>query len=144
MHPQSVLTDRVRWPSATLSIAPLYRMCGRVSHPSVAFPCPIAKVCEKFVNFKRIFLYEPCTVNKPLSIVDVTMHNDLHSNRVFALAVLQGLTCTLIGFPRWQCCNTLAVLQGLTFALMGFSHQQFLQGLICTLMGSLHLQCHKG
>ena len=35
-------------------------MCGRVSHLCVAFPCHIAKVCEKFVNFKRIFLYEPC------------------------------------------------------------------------------------
>ena len=60
MHLQSVLTDRVRWPSATLSIAPLYQMCGRVSHLCVAFPCHVAKVCEKFVSFEWIFLYEPC------------------------------------------------------------------------------------
>ena len=61
MHFLSVLTDRVHWPSATLRVAPLYRMCGRVAYLCVAFPCHIAKVCEKFVNFKKIFLYEPCT-----------------------------------------------------------------------------------
>ena len=64
MHLQSVLTDRVRWPSATLSVAPLYRMCGRVLHLCVALPCHIAKVCENFVNFERIFLYEPCYCRK--------------------------------------------------------------------------------
>ena len=58
-HLLSVLTDRVCQPSATVRVAPLYWMCGRVAYLHVAFPCHTAKVCEKFVNFERIFLCEP-------------------------------------------------------------------------------------
>ena len=47
------MTDRVCWPLATLR--PLYWMCGRIAYLHVAFLCHIAKVCEKFVNFERIF-----------------------------------------------------------------------------------------
>ena len=49
-----------RWPLATVKVVPLYWVCGRVAYPCVAFPCHIAKVCEKCVNSERIFLYEPC------------------------------------------------------------------------------------
>ena len=54
-----ILNDRVCWPLATVRVAPLYRMCGSVAYLCVAFPHHIAKVCEKLVNFERIFLYEP-------------------------------------------------------------------------------------
>jgi len=37
----------VHRPSAIVRVAPLYQMCGRVAHLHVAFPCHIAKVCEK-------------------------------------------------------------------------------------------------
>ena len=46
-------------PSATVRVVPLYQMCGRVAYLCVAFLRHIAKVCEKFVNLERIFLYEP-------------------------------------------------------------------------------------
>ena len=69
-HFLSVLTDRVRWPPATVRVAPLPWMCGRVAYLPVAFLhhiagivpsfCVSEKVCEKRVNFERIFLYEPC------------------------------------------------------------------------------------
>ena len=59
---QSVLTDRVRQPSDTLRVAPFYWMCGRVAYLCVAFPHHIAKVCEMFVNFERIFLCKPDNV----------------------------------------------------------------------------------
>ena len=52
--------DRVRQPSAAVRVVPLYQMGRRVAYLCVAFPCHIAKVHEKFVNFERIFLYEPC------------------------------------------------------------------------------------
>ena len=55
MYFQSVLTDKVHQPLATVRVVPLYQMCGRV-----AFLPHIAKICEKFVNFEWIFLYEPC------------------------------------------------------------------------------------
>ncbi len=58
MHFLSVLTDRVHQPLATVRVAPLYQMCGRVAYLHVAFLPHIAKVCEKFVNFEWIFLYE--------------------------------------------------------------------------------------
>ena len=60
-HFLSVLTGRVHQPSATVRVVSLYHLCRRVAFLHVAFPCHIAKVCEKFVNFERIFLYEPCT-----------------------------------------------------------------------------------
>ena len=60
MHFLSVLTDRVHEPLATVRVAPLYQMCSRVAYLCVAFLPHIAKVCEKFVNFEWIFLYEPC------------------------------------------------------------------------------------
>ena len=41
----------VHQPLATVRVAPLYQMCGRVAYLCVAFLCHIAKVCEKFVNF---------------------------------------------------------------------------------------------
>ena len=63
-HFLSVLTDRVCQPSATVRVAPLYWMCGRVAYLHVAFPCHVAKVCEEFVNFEKIFLYEPCRYHK--------------------------------------------------------------------------------
>ena len=47
-------------PLATVRVVPLYQLCGRVAYLCVAFLPHIAKVCEKFVNFKWIFLYEPC------------------------------------------------------------------------------------
>ena len=50
---------RVHCPSATVRVLPLWWMCGRVVYLCVAFPCHIAMVCEMFVNFERIFLYEP-------------------------------------------------------------------------------------
>ena len=34
-------------------------MCGRVVYLHVAFPCHIAKVCEKFGYLERIFVNEP-------------------------------------------------------------------------------------
>ena len=58
----SVLTDRVCRLSATVRVAPLYQMCGRVACLHVTFLCHPANVCEKFVNFERIFLYEPWIV----------------------------------------------------------------------------------
>ena len=59
MYFQSVLTDKVHQPLATVRVVPLYQMCGRVAYLCVAFLPHIAKVCEKFVNFEWIFLYEP-------------------------------------------------------------------------------------
>ena len=59
MHFLSVLTDRVHRPLATVRVAPLYQMFGRVAYLHVAFLPHIAKVCEKCVNFEWIFLYEP-------------------------------------------------------------------------------------
>ena len=60
MHFLSDLTDRVHQPLATVRVAPLYQMCGRVAYLCVAFLRHIAKVCEKFVNFEWIFRYKPC------------------------------------------------------------------------------------
>ena len=60
MYFQSVLTDKVHQPLATVRVAPLYQMCGRVAYLCVAFLPRIAKVSEKCVNFEWIFLYEPC------------------------------------------------------------------------------------
>ena len=40
-------------------------MCGRVAYLCVAFLHLIAKVCEKFVNFKRIFCMNPDHVTTP-------------------------------------------------------------------------------
>ena len=37
-------------------------MCGRVAYLCVVFLPHIAKLCEKFVNFEWIFLYEPCCI----------------------------------------------------------------------------------
>ena len=73
MHFLSVLTDRVRQLSATVRVAPLYQMCGSVVYIRVAFPRHSAKVCEKFVNFERIFLYAPWAVvfvSKPMRCVE--------------------------------------------------------------------------
>ena len=61
MYFQSVLTDKVHQPLATVRVVPLYQMCGRVAYLCVAFLPHIAKVCEKFVSFEWIFLYKPCT-----------------------------------------------------------------------------------
>ena len=69
MHFLSVLTDRVRQLSATVRVAPLYQMCGSVVYIRVAFPRHSAKVCEKFVNFERIFLYEPWSCRLPRLVV---------------------------------------------------------------------------
>ena len=67
MHFLSVLTDRVRLPLGySKGCAPLPDM-WKSCVPSCCFVfCTIiiAKVCEKFVNFERIFLYEP-SVTQP-------------------------------------------------------------------------------
>ena len=47
----SVLTDRVCRPLATVRVAPLYQMCGRVACLHVAFLCHIANVCEFWKDF---------------------------------------------------------------------------------------------
>ena len=60
MHFLSALTDRVHQPLAIVRVAPLYQMCGRVAYLHDAFLYHVAKVCEKFVSFEWIFLYEPC------------------------------------------------------------------------------------
>ena len=60
MYFQSDLTDKVHQPLTTVRVVPLYQICGRVAYLCVAFLPHIAKVCEKFVNFEWIFLYEPC------------------------------------------------------------------------------------
>ena len=78
MHFLSVLTDRVCWPSATVRVAPLYQMCGRVAYLHVAFPSHIAKVCEKFVNFERIFLYEPWCLSKVTVRDNVSLPSHAH------------------------------------------------------------------
>ena len=58
-HLLSVLTDRMHRPLATVRVAPLYRMCRRGANLHAAFPCHIAKVCEKLVHFESFFfLYE--------------------------------------------------------------------------------------
>lgn len=59
MHFQSVLIDRVHWPSATVKVVPLYWMCRRVAYLHVAFlrHINIAMVCEKFVNFEFFFVW---------------------------------------------------------------------------------------
>ena len=75
MHCLSVLTGRVHRPSATVRVAPLYRMCGRVAYLHVAFPCHSAKVCEKIVNFEWIFLDKPCYNNNALSGVCIAIKN---------------------------------------------------------------------
>ena len=42
-------------------VALLYVMCGRIVCLCVAFVCAmLQRFGEKFVNFERIFLYEPC------------------------------------------------------------------------------------
>ena len=46
MYFQSVLTDKVHQPLATVRVVPLYQMCGRVAYLCVAFLPHIAKVCE--------------------------------------------------------------------------------------------------
>ena len=56
----SVWTDRLRRPLATVRVAPLYWMCEGVTYLRVAFPLHIARVWEKYVDFERNFLYEPC------------------------------------------------------------------------------------
>ena len=62
MHFLSVLTDRVRLPLGySKGCAPLPDM-WKSCVPSCCFmfrAIIIAKVCETFVNFERIFLYEP-------------------------------------------------------------------------------------
>ena len=67
MHFLSVLTDRVRLPLGySKGCAPLPDM-WKSCVPSCCFVfCTIiiAKFCEKFVNFERIFLYEP-SVTQP-------------------------------------------------------------------------------
>ena len=60
MYFKLVLTDKVHQPLSTVRVVPLYQMCGRVAYLCVSFLPHIAKVCEKFVNFEWIFLYEPC------------------------------------------------------------------------------------
>ena len=50
-HFLSVLIDRVRRPLATVRVAPLYWLCGRVAYLHVAFPCHIGKVCEFWKDF---------------------------------------------------------------------------------------------
>ena len=51
----SVLIDRVCRLLATVRVAPLYWLCGRVAYLHV-----FHAISEKFVNFEMIFLYEPC------------------------------------------------------------------------------------
>ena len=50
MHFLSVLFERVRWPLATVRVAPLYRMCGRVAYLCAAFPHHIASIMPGFVK----------------------------------------------------------------------------------------------
>ena len=61
-HFLSVLNDRVCRPLAPVGVAPLHEMCRRVVCLRVASLCHIAKICEKFVNFEKIFLYQPWSV----------------------------------------------------------------------------------
>ena len=54
MHFLSILTDRVRRPSAPVRVAPLYQMCRRVAYLHVAFPRHIASIMLGFcVNFSN-------------------------------------------------------------------------------------------
>ena len=59
LHFLSVLTDRMHWPSATLRVAPLYRMCRSVAYLCVAFPCHIAKSEWKVWILKGFFCTNP-------------------------------------------------------------------------------------
>ena len=49
-------------------------MCARVESLHVAFPHCIAKVCEKFMNFERIFLCEPCVKYSGVDSTDIGWH----------------------------------------------------------------------
>ena len=73
-HFLSVLTDRVHQPLTTVRVVPLYQMCGRVAYLRVAVLPHIAKVCEKFMNFERIFLYEPCVKYSGVDSTDIGWH----------------------------------------------------------------------
>ena len=55
MYCQSILTDKVHQPLATVRVVPLYQMCGRVAYLCVAFFAPYCKglweVCEFWMDF---------------------------------------------------------------------------------------------
>ena len=53
-----VLTDRVHWSLATIRVAPLYRMCGRVGYMRVAFPRHIVSIMPGFCVF-NVWLEKP-------------------------------------------------------------------------------------
>ena len=50
MYFQSVLTDKVHQPLATVRVVSLYQMCSRVAYLCVAFLPHIAKVCEFWID----------------------------------------------------------------------------------------------
>ena len=80
-HFLSVLTDKsVSAIGYSKGCTPfgLYQMCGRVAYLHVAFPSHIAKVCEKFVNFERIFLYEPWCLSKVTVRDNVSLPSHAH------------------------------------------------------------------
>ena len=55
MHFLSVLPDRASRPSATVRVASLYRICGRVAYLRIAFPHRITKVWWKVCEFWKDF-----------------------------------------------------------------------------------------
>ena len=74
----SLLTDRVRRTPATAKVVALYRMCGRVAHLHAALlrlgagTMPGFCVCEQFVNFEGILLYEPCAFTPGCTRMDAS------------------------------------------------------------------------
>ena len=54
MHFLSVLTARVCWPSATVRVAPLYRMCGSVAYFVLLF-CTILQIFVKSLQIVKGF-----------------------------------------------------------------------------------------
>ena len=67
MYFQSVLTDKVHQPLATVRVVPLYQMCGRVAYLCVAFFAPWP-ILQRFVKSLSIlngfFCMHPVGIKK--------------------------------------------------------------------------------
>ena len=72
MYFQSVLTDKVHQPLATVRVVPLYQMCGRVAYFCVAFLPHIAKVCENWVGSVNFVVFR--ALGKNYQLISQKLH----------------------------------------------------------------------
>ena len=71
MYFQSVLTDKVYQPLATVRVVPIYQTCGRVAYLCVAFLPHLAKVCEFWMDFSVQTLSESETLTSIQKLYNV-------------------------------------------------------------------------